>query len=106
MRDTQSLTPPTIRDAPVESCLLVTGNGLQSNRNELLGDNGVQQAPSTPKGEGPEAEALRIKSEEPGAEASRIQFKKTQTKHSKTKSKEPRAKVSRTQCQNSSNMML
>ena len=58
VRDTQSPTPLTVGDAPEKSCLLVTGNSLQSNKDEPLGDNGVQQAPSTPKREGPKAETL------------------------------------------------
>ena len=57
VRDTQSPTPLTVGDAPDESLLLVTGNGLQSNRDEPLNNNSAQQASSTPKGEKPKAEA-------------------------------------------------
>ena len=77
VHDTQSPTSLTIGDALEESCPLVTGDNLQSNRNESLGDNSVQQAPSTPEGEGSKAEASRTKSKEPGAELSRTQSAKT-----------------------------
>ena len=73
VRDTQSPTSPTVGDAPKESCLLVTGNGLQSNRDEPLDDNSAQQAPSTSKEERPKAEALGTKSKEPRVEAMRTQ---------------------------------
>ena len=53
--------------------MLVIGNNLQSNKDELLGNNGVQQAPSTPKGEELEAESLKTKSKKPGAKALRTQ---------------------------------
>ena len=53
VRETQPPTPLTVGDAPKESRLPVTGNGLQNNRDELLGDNGTQKAPSIPKGEKP-----------------------------------------------------
>ena len=58
MRDTQSLTPPTVKDALKGSCLLVRGNSLKSNKDEPLSDNSAQQALSIPEGEGPNAEAL------------------------------------------------
>ena len=76
---TQSPTPLTVRDAPEESCLLVTGSNLQSNKDELLGNNGMQQAPSTPKGEGPKAEASGTKSKVPRAEALRTQTEEART---------------------------
>ena len=76
VRDTQSPTPPTFGDAPEESHLLLTSNNLQSNRDEPLSDNGAQQAPSIPEGEGPKAEALGTKGKELGAEALRTQNKK------------------------------
>ena len=66
VRDTQSPTPLTIRDAQEKSCLLVTSNSLRSNKDELLGDNCAQQAFSTPKGEGTKAKASRTKSKKPG----------------------------------------
>ena len=62
VRDTQSSTLLTVGDALKESSLLVTSDGLQSNKNEPLGDNGAQQAASTPKKEGPKAEASGTKS--------------------------------------------
>ena len=84
MRDTQFFTPLTVGDAPKESHLLVTGNSSQSNKDELLGDNGAQQAPSTPEGEGPKAEALWTKNKMLGAKALRTQNKKAWTEPPRT----------------------
>ena len=58
----------------------MTGNGLQSSKDELLGDNGAQQAPSTLKEKEAEAEAFGTKSKKPGTEALRTQSAKTAAK--------------------------
>ena len=77
VRDTQPPTPLTVRDALKESRLPVTSNNLQSNRYKPQEDNSAQKAPSTPKGEEPEEEALGAKSEEPRAGTPRTQSAKT-----------------------------
>ena len=97
VHNTQPPTPLTIGDIPEKSRLLVTGNGLRSNRDELLGDNGMQQAPSTPKRDGPKAVLLGTKSEEPRAEAPRTQYKETQTEPPRTQTREARVKPPKTQ---------
>ena len=86
MPDTQSLTSLTVEDATEESCLLVTGSNLRSNKNEPLGDNDAQQAPSTPKGKRPKAKALGTKSKKLKAKAPRTQTKEAWTEPPRTQS--------------------
>ena len=79
MHDTQSPIPQTAGNALEESCPLVTGNNLLSNKDELPGDNGAQQTPSTPKEKEPKTEALETKSKGPRASTLRTQSVNTTT---------------------------
>ena len=55
----------------------VTGDNLQNNKEEPLGDNSAQQAFSTPKGEGPNAGVSGTQNKKPRAEDPRTQSIKT-----------------------------
>ena len=80
MNNTQSFTPQAAGVVSEESCPLVTGNNLLSNRNELSGDNSAQQTPSTPKEEWLKAEASGSKNKGPWSSTPRTPGANTATK--------------------------